>query len=62
MNRPDPFNPQDGCGDGVVHVGAEGLVGKVYNLWNRNPVQVPSTYLASRGKKDRPAAPTRTSY
>ena len=40
MTRPDPFNPNDGCGDGEVHVHPDGLVDKVYNLWNRNPITV----------------------
>ena len=62
MNRPNPFDPNDGCGDGTVQVHPDGLVDKVYNLWNRNPVQVRSTYLASNGKQDRPPAPTLTSF
>ncbi|HEV7733948.1 MAG TPA: metallophosphoesterase [Candidatus Binatia bacterium] len=62
MNRPDPFDPNDGCGDGQVNVLSAGLVDKVYNLWNRNPVVVPSAYLASNGKKDRPPTPTLTSF
>lgn len=62
MNRPDPFDPNDGCGDGTVTVSAKGLVDKVYNLWNRNPVSVPATYLSSKGKKDVPSEPTLTSY
>ena len=42
MNRADPFNEFDGCGDGRVEVGASGagLVDKIYNLWDRNPVTV----------------------
>jgi hypothetical protein len=43
-------------------VTAEGLVDKVYNLWNRNPVDVPSAYLASGGKKSRPQDPALTSF
>jgi 3',5'-cyclic AMP phosphodiesterase CpdA len=62
MGRPDPFDPNDGCGDGTATVSAKGLVDKVYNLWNRNPVSVPATYLASGGKKDVPPKPTLTSY
>ncbi len=62
MNRPDPFDPHDGCGDGQANVGADGLVDKVYNLWNRNPITVPGTYLASKGRKAVPPAPTLTSF
>lgn len=62
MSRPDPFNPSDGCGDGEVLVHPDGLVDKVYNLWNRNPVTVSRTYLASMGKEDVPPKPNRPSY
>lgn len=54
MGRPDPFNPQDGCGDGYATVHADGLADKVYNLWNRNPVTVSRAFMTSNGKKDRP--------
>jgi hypothetical protein len=43
MSRPDPFNSNDGCGDGEVHVHPDGLVDKVYALWNRNPITVSRT-------------------
>jgi len=62
MTRPDPFNPHDGCGDGLVQVHPDGLVDKIYNLWNRNPVTVKKTYLSSKGKKDKPAVPGRPAY
>jgi 3',5'-cyclic AMP phosphodiesterase CpdA len=62
MNRPNPFNPQDGCGDGYVDVHPDGLVDKIYNLWNRNPVTVPRQYLASMGREGRPAVPNLKSY
>jgi len=62
MTRPDPFNPNDGCGDGFASVTADGLVDKTYNLWNRNPVDVPSGYLQSGGKKLRPQDPTLKSF
>lgn len=48
MSRPDPFDPNDGCGDGSAQVSADGLVDKVYNLWNRNPIEVTSGYLAPK--------------
>jgi Icc protein len=58
MNRADPFDQFDGCGDGRMNVDARGLVDKIYNLWDRDPVTVKSSYLASNGKKDKPT-PTR---
>jgi len=62
MNRPDPFDPNDGCGDGEVVVHPDGLVDKIYQLWNRNPITIKSSFLSSGGKKDRPPAPSRGSY
>ena len=62
MNRPDPFDPNDGLGDGQVNVLPEGLVEKVYNLWNRNPVVITAGYMTSNGTKQRPPAPTLTSF
>jgi 3',5'-cyclic AMP phosphodiesterase CpdA len=62
MGRPDPFNPNDGCGDGSVLVHPDGLADKIYNLWNRNPVTVTKTYLATRGAKERPELPSLRSY
>lgn len=62
MDRPDPLDPNDGCGDGAVAVHADGLADKVYDLWNRNPVVVRKTYMASGGKKDVPPQSKRRSY
>ncbi len=62
MARPDPFNPNDGCGDGQVMVHPDGLCDAIYNLWNRNPVTVKKTYLSSGGKSDRPSPPARPAY
>ena len=62
MNRPDPFDPNDGCGDGACRVYTDGLVDKVYNLWNRNPVQITRTYMVSNGKQELPAVPNLTSF
>jgi 3',5'-cyclic AMP phosphodiesterase CpdA len=62
MNRPDPFNPNDGCGDGEVSVHPDGLVDKIYNLWNRNPITVSRAYLAEWGKKSSPPRPNLSSY
>ncbi len=62
MNRPDPFNSADGCGDGEIHVSAAGLVDKVYNLWNRQPILVPAVYLTSEGETDRPKRPNLPSF
>jgi hypothetical protein len=62
MGRPDPFNPQDGCGDGNILVHPDGLADVVHNLWNRNPMTIPSSYTASRGKQGKPAVPKLSSY
>jgi 3',5'-cyclic AMP phosphodiesterase CpdA len=62
MARPDPFDPNDGCGDGRVEVNADGLVDKVYDLWNRNPVKVTHVYMASGGKQAAPPAPNLVSF
>jgi predicted MPP superfamily phosphohydrolase len=62
MNRPDPFNPADGLGTGEVLVHTDGLVDKIYSLWNRDPIAVRRTYLTSGGKKDAPPKPTLASY
>ncbi len=37
MDRADPFNQFDACGNGRVDVLASGQVDKTYNLWTRNP-------------------------
>ena len=47
MNRVDPFNQFDGCGDGTVDVYASGVVDKNYNLWDRNPRAVRYAELAA---------------
>ena len=62
MNRPNPFDPNDGLGDGTIDVHPDGLVDALYALWNRNPIEVKATYLASRGKSDAPPATVATSY
>jgi 3',5'-cyclic AMP phosphodiesterase CpdA len=62
MNRPDPFNPNDGCGDGQILVHPDGLVDKLYGLWNRNPMTVSRLYTQSRGRRDAPAKPGTSSY
>ncbi len=62
MNRADPFDQFDGCGDGDFTVRADALVDTVYNLWDRNPVTVKADYLVSRGKVDVPPAPQFASY
>ncbi|HSC87106.1 MAG TPA: metallophosphoesterase [Polyangiaceae bacterium] len=62
MGRPDPFNPHDGLGDGTLTVSPDGLADKLYNLWNRNPVTIPGTYLKSSGKSDKPVVPKLSSY
>ncbi|MGE0822146.1 MAG: metallophosphoesterase [Candidatus Binatia bacterium] len=62
MNRPDPFSPNDGCGDGYCEMHEDGLIDKVYMLWNRNPVTVSREYLTSRGKTAVPAKPNLVSF
>ena len=62
MNRPNPFDPADGLGDGSATVHPDGLVDKLYSLWNRAPMQVKASYLASDGKTDAPKAPTLSSF
>jgi Icc protein len=62
MTRPDPFNPQDGCGDGEVRVHPDGLVDKIHNFWNRNPVTVAKAYTLSWGKEAVPPKPNRPAY
>ena len=62
MNRVDPFDQFDGCGDGDFTARADALVDAVYNLWDRNPVTVKADYLVSGGKLDQPLAPQFASY
>ncbi len=62
MNRPNPFDPNDGLGDGTINVHPDGLVDALYALWNRNPIEVRASYLASNGKKDAPPPTIAASY
>jgi len=62
MNRADPFNAFDACGDGQFDVLTNGTVDILHNLWNRNPVSVRASYLASNGTRDRPPATALPSY
>ncbi|AKU97580.1 hypothetical protein AKJ09_04244 [Labilithrix luteola] len=62
MNRPDPFNNFDGCGTGRIDVLTSGMVDKIYSLWDRHPITVKATYLASNGAKDAPPATKLGSY
>ena len=45
-----------------MNVNAAGLVDKVYNLWNRNPIEVTSGYLASNGTQAAPPTPNMKSF
>ena len=45
MERADPFDQLDACGDGTVDVLASGRVDKHYNLWGRNPRSVADATL-----------------
>jgi len=62
MNRSDPFDEFDGCGDGTVDVSRTGRLDKNYNLWSRNPVRVSAAYLGSDGAADAPAKETDVNY
>jgi len=62
MDRANPFDPNDGCGDGQLNVNADGLVDAVYNLWERNPMTVPASYLKSLGRTNLPPATTLKTY
>lgn len=62
MNRADPFDEFDGCGDGVVDALKNGRVDKGYNFWSRNPVRVSAQYLDSDGSADKPARETDANY
>jgi 3',5'-cyclic AMP phosphodiesterase CpdA len=62
MSRPDPFNPNDGCGDGEVRVHSDGLVDMVQNLWNRSPMVIARGYTLSGGKECVPPKPNRPGY
>jgi 3',5'-cyclic AMP phosphodiesterase CpdA len=62
MNRPDPFNAFDACGDGQFNMLTSGMVDTLHTLWNRDPVTIRASYLSSNGTKARPPAPTLPSY
>lgn len=62
MGRPNPFDTNDGLGDGEVLVHPDGLVDKIYQLWNRNPIEVTRTYMRTRGRQDAPPRPHLESY
>jgi Icc protein len=62
MNRSDPFDNLDGCGDGRFNVLRGGTVDQIYSLWDRNPITVRASYLASNGASDIPAATKLPSY
>ena len=62
MNRADPFDQFDGCGDGQFTVANPGLVDTIYNLWDRNPVSVRAEYLVSGGIRSRPPVTQFASY
>ncbi len=62
MSRADPFDSNDGCGDGQVMVHPDGLIDKVYSLWNRDPITVSRTYMTSWGKQDAPPKPNQPAY
>jgi 3',5'-cyclic AMP phosphodiesterase CpdA len=56
MDRVDPFDQFDGCGDGTVDARADGQVNKNYNLWSRNPISV--SYDLVKSGKEAPKGPS----
>ena len=62
MNRADPFDQFDACGNGAFTARTDGLVDSIYNLWDRNPVTIKADYLVSGGKTDQPPMPQFASY
>jgi 3',5'-cyclic-AMP phosphodiesterase len=62
MNRPNPFDVNDGLGDGSALVHPDGLVDHLYSLWNRNPMQVKASYVAGTWRDDPPPATIAASY
>jgi 3',5'-cyclic AMP phosphodiesterase CpdA len=50
MDRPNPFDQFDGCGDGSVDVAPTGTVDKHYGLWDRSPYTVKHADLAAPGR------------
>jgi 3',5'-cyclic-AMP phosphodiesterase len=62
QNRADPFSQFDGCGDGRMDVLEAGLVDTLYNLWDRNPITVRASYLASNGATNAPPKTKLPSY
>ena len=57
MDRADPFNQFDGCGDGRVDVLAGGEVNKHYNLWDRNQMDI-TFESASKGSESQTTGPS----
>ena len=51
MSRANPFDPHRRLRRRAGECAADGLVDMVYNLWDRNPVTVPASYLKSHGTK-----------
>jgi 3',5'-cyclic AMP phosphodiesterase CpdA len=62
MNRSDPFDEFDGCGDGSIDVFGNGRADKNYNLWSRNPLKVSAAYVDSDGAAARPPRETDVNY
>ena len=62
LDRPNPFNPADGCGIGWVRIAADGTADATHGLWNREPITVTGRYLRRAGTEDRPPRARRPSY
>jgi 3',5'-cyclic-AMP phosphodiesterase len=62
MNRADPLDEFDGCGNGSIDIAASGRVDKNHNLWSRRPIKVSARYLDSDGLLSRPPRETDVNY
>ena len=56
MGRANPFDPNDGCGDGQLNVNADGLVGYGLQPMGTQPHHRKASYLRSQGRTNMPAA------
>ena len=62
MNRSDPFDEFDGCGDGTIDVAGTGRIVKNFNFWSRNPIKVSAAYLDSDGLLSKPPRESDVNY
>lgn len=62
IDRPNPFNPADGCGIGWVRIAADGTADVTHAWWNREPTTVTGRRMRSGGVEDPPPRARRSSY